>query len=655
MMAANPSILMINSFAPDEDGVWPLLVRHLYKQAWSAQFGAFLVAAVTAYLFWARSSQPLVLGWFAYMTLTMFFRLGLVARYSRTEKAAADADYRVWEQRFYVGVILSACGWGIAGTIFFSPDSIGHQVLLLGVIAGMAGGSIPTLSASSRAASTFLLVSIIPVSVMLLLHDEETSTGMGVLGLVYAALMLRVARTSFQSLHDTFSFRVTNQRLVDELEERTEVLEQYHLQIKSEQELALSVFESLTPREALNASNITYHLSSQSLFNGDLLLVETRPDGKQHVMLGDFTGHGLAASLGALPVSDIFRGMTRKGYAIEDIAAEINHKLYEQLPVNLFLVACLAEVDAVRQRLRVWNGGLPSVYLLYGHNGHIKENLESRHLPLGILPSEDFDDSVVHLHIKDQDQLFMATDGLVEQCNTAGEMFGSERLEVLLNDIHDIGELTQAIQSELDSFCGGVEQTDDITFIAMRAEAVVCSVDVKPRTTDKQSARRHWRQRIDLDAESMRSINPVPVIVHLLQELNGSQTEIGNFELVLGELYKNALDHGVLALESNLKHSSDGFEQYYLQRAERLQSLSDGRITLELVNEPGGLDGCIELIVTDSGNGFDYQSLISDLDQNTELHGRGLALARSLCESVQYEGKGNRVHARYCWGEQSED
>ncbi len=62
--------------------------------------------------------------------------------------------------------------------------------------------------------------------------------------------------------------------------------------------------------------------------NGDLLLAAARPDGVHHVLIGDFTGHGLSAAIGGPMAEDIFYAMTAKGLPLEEILLEINRKLY---------------------------------------------------------------------------------------------------------------------------------------------------------------------------------------------------------------------------------------------------------------------------------------------------------------------------------------
>ena len=54
---------------------------------------------------------------------------------------------------------------------------------------------------------------------------------------------------------------------------------------------------------------------------------------------------------------------------------------------------------------------------------------------------------------------------------------------------------------------------------------------------------------------------------------------------------------------------------------------------------------CIE----DNGDGFDAQAVIMEMEENDRLSGRGIALVRSLCESLEYREGGRVAVAVYSW------
>jgi hypothetical protein len=65
----------------------------------------------------------------------------------------------------------------------------------------------------------------------------------------------------------------------------------------------------------------------------------------------------------------------------------------------------------------------------------------------------------------------------------------------------------------------------------------------------------------------------------------------GALYTVLAELYSNALEHGLMGLDSRLKCDAEGFARYYAERRERLQNLSHGFVRFHLDLAPHGDGG----------------------------------------------------------------
>ena len=96
-----------------------------------------------------------------------------------------------------------------------------------------------------------------------------------------------------------------------------------HSHMLQEQEMAQHVFDHATQINYQNSKSIETYISSASQFNGDVLLVAKALDGGIYIMLGDFTGHGLPAALGSLPVSQSFHSFVDKQLSVGDLAREI--------------------------------------------------------------------------------------------------------------------------------------------------------------------------------------------------------------------------------------------------------------------------------------------------------------------------------------------
>lgn len=253
---------------------------------------------------------------------------------------------------------------------------------------------------------------------------------------------------------------------VDELYRR---LEKFRSLTEQEIKLAKHMFDAIINRKSQESAYIHHWSLAAGHFSGDLLIFERTPDDTLHVLLGDFTGHGLVAAVGALPASDIFFAMTKKGFHIGDIAAEINRKLRRLLPTGQFCSASLLAISPRDNRVEAWNGGLPPILLV--NEGHeIVHRLSSDKLPLGILDEGDFDASTTRVATDGACHAVLYSDGLVEAQNAEGAEFGEQGICIALQNADPQFSLIQKIKAGVIAFLGGLEPHDDISLLSVNLE-----------------------------------------------------------------------------------------------------------------------------------------------------------------------------------------
>ena len=445
-----------------------------------------------------------------------------------------------------------------------------------------------------------------------------------------------IMRAKIRALERTRDLYDLVRRQKDELAEHHEHLCQQH-------EIAERTFGKLMRSGHLDAPNLRHILIPVSITSGDLLLAAYRPDGVQHVLLGDFTGHGLAAAMGAIPVTDTFQSMTHKGFAIDQIAAEINRKLKANLPVGLFMAACLLSLDSRNGRLCIWNGGVPDV-LITSPGGGVHTRLGSRHLPLGILEDEVFDAELDCACVRVGDRIYAYSDGLIEAQNSNGDLIGEERLQDLLSE-PDVADDFDNICAFLDGFRQGQVQQDDITL--MEIECVAPGpADIK--VVDMNQMEGALRLRVDFGVDRLRLGSTQPELARMLDIFPGLGAHRSTLYTILAELFNNALEHGLLQLDSSLKHDGNGFDEYYRQREEKLHRLERGEIRVELQLTGDSSRGAMHIEVEDTGAGFDPLTCQSPAETQG-LARRGLLLVESLCRELVIHEPGNRVSALYAW------
>ena len=430
------------------------------------------------------------------------------------------------------------------------------------------------------------------------------------------------------------------------LEQRDEITRHHH-HLLNEQRVAKAVFDKVAHSGCITAPNIRYLQSPYALFNGDLLLAAFTPSGDMHVLLGDFTGHGLPAAVGAMPLAEVFYGMTAKGYGLAQMLREMNAKLKRILPVDMFCCALLLNLNMQRGTVEVWNGGMPDGYLL-STSGQVLSPLASRHLPLGVLSAERFDDSTEVLPLAAGERLLLLSDGVVDTADEQERLFGVERLQDVLTANRDPAQLFGEVMQALERFGG--RPRDDISLCDIRMFAPEERVPAPTLYSDSgRSSALDWSLGYELRGESLKRFNPVPYLVQLLQEIHGLRSLTGALHSVLSELYSNALEHGVLGLDSWIKRDVQGFAHYYQERARRLGELVDGFVRIDLKVEPLAAGGRLTIEVRDSGAGFDVHKVLSRPPEDQGLSGRGLSLVRRLGSSAQWHEGGRCAQVQFEW------
>jgi CheY-like chemotaxis protein/anti-sigma regulatory factor (Ser/Thr protein kinase) len=434
------------------------------------------------------------------------------------------------------------------------------------------------------------------------------------------------------------------QEMHQTLQDQRDLIASQHERLLREQELAKIIYDRVAHAGSLGADNVRYVQTAFAMFNGDILLAAYKPSGGMHILLGDFTGHGLSAAIGAMPLAEVFYSMTARGFNLRDILLEANNKLSRILPIGIFCCAVLIEVNPDKGLIEVWNGGLPEVLLL-GQHGELLHRVPSTHLPLAVASPERFDPVPVVLPMAPGERLLCWTDGVIESRNQAGEEFGEERLAEFISRYEKHPQaIFDGLLEALEAFHGSPE--DDISLL----EVIMQPLKAPPVTLLHEDVQhldgQDWQLAYTFRAASIREHNPLPFLFKVLMEVPGLRSHAGRLFTILSELYSNALEHGLLQLDSSLKLDSRGFTTYYLERNRRLAALEDGwvRVVLDHRPVPGG--GMLAIVMEDSGDGFVEHSA-TRVDEG--YAGRGLELVRALSDDLHFNVKGNQVRVVFAW------
>jgi two-component sensor histidine kinase len=152
-----------------------------------------------------------------------------------------------------------------------------------------------------------------------------------------------------------------------------------------------------------------------------------------------------------------------------------------------------------------------------------------------------------------------------------------------------------------------------------------------------------------LGEAELKHLDAVTFVTQIVGKITASAEHNFHLYLILNELFNNALDHGLLQLDSSIKHGPDGFENFLQLREEKLRTLAAGSIEIEIEKVVIEGHNCVKIHLIDSGNGFDYSAIQDATRENIVQgqYGRGLTLARSMAYKLVFSGRGNEVTAYY--------
>ncbi len=430
-----------------------------------------------------------------------------------------------------------------------------------------------------------------------------------------------------------------------------EELTRWRQESEEQTRLGAHVMSRLTDAAGLRDPMVRNFNLPAETFSGDLLCAARAPGEVLNVLLADAAGHGLAAALSAMPLTQAFYSMTAKGFPLSSIAEELNRKLKAILPADRFVAGTLASIDVRNRTVEVWNGGNPDA-LFMNSRGEVSMRWASRHPPLGIMPDKYFSGATETVVFHEPGDLILSSDGLTEAENRSGEWLGIDGVIKLLTQSNDSDLRFQHLQRGVEAHQQGLPCRDDISCLLInvpidhRQEVRIARPNII-----NQSQFADWRLDLSYNAQELRYIDIVPAVLGLATQVKALKDHQGALFLVLSELFNNALDHGLLGLDSSLKNMIGGFEIYMQQRTERLEKLEQGRIDFSFLLHEDDARAVLDITFQDSGPGFDFisrmQNKLALTNANQQIFGRGIALIESLCEQIVYSGTGNKVWCRY--------
>lgn len=419
-------------------------------------------------------------------------------------------------------------------------------------------------------------------------------------------------------------------------------LEIYRDRIDEQQRVGNFIMSRMTAMpEQLDSSVRRYTRPAEHL-SGDILIASVTPGNAIHILLADAVGHGLTAAINVLPLCQTFYELTHRGFRIDRIAAVLNDMIHQFMPVDRFVSAALISIDRNKRVIEVWNGGIPAPQL-FDIDGKLIHSWESQHLPLGIVPSEEFSAPPEVFRYLEYCQLCLYSDGLMESKSPYGEIFGNQRIVELFGRTPPSARY-DALIAAFDRHLDGRPAHDDISLAVVEIPAGISpSATLACKNEHSRIAAGgadDWCIAISLSADELKHLDIVPLVTRITRRIRLTRKDNAALFQILSELFNTALDQGILHLEPHHALNSSEYQQYLELRDERLQRLDSGKIDLQIERVLIDDQHAIRIRVAHRDGSFS-----GDTPINAPTAEREIGLTRSL--AYKLECTANEISACY--------
>lgn len=241
------------------------------------------------------------------------------------------------------------------------------------------------------------------------------------------------------------------------------------IRVRDELEVARELQSDLLPRSvpALEGYRIAHAYRTANEVGGDYYDFSLLPDGRLAVMVGDASGHGMAAGLLMAIANATLKLAIELDPSPSRVLSLLNRSLCRTGDRRSFMTIFYALLDPATGALEYSCAGHPFP-ILRRSGGDVVE-LGQGGYPLGFRLDLDFTSQCDVL--RPADVLVLFSDGIPEGLNRAGESFGYERLHSLVAEPGTPQAILERILFAFDDYREGQPLQDDFSLVVLGRSA----------------------------------------------------------------------------------------------------------------------------------------------------------------------------------------
>jgi len=184
-------------------------------------------------------------------------------------------------------------------------------------------------------------------------------------------------------------------------------------------------------------------------------------------VIGDVSGKGIPAAIFMAVSRTLIRATGLKGMAAGECMQYVNNLLCNESVSSMFVTVFYGILNMKTGTLEYANAGHNPPYIIKS-DGTLEEVKSTGDIILGCFDNVQFQSR--KLQMSPGDCIVLYTDGVTEAFNKEGEEYEEFRLENLLKSFQSqtVEIIVKGIESDVNNFANGAEQSDDITLLALK-------------------------------------------------------------------------------------------------------------------------------------------------------------------------------------------
>ena len=248
--------------------------------------------------------------------------------------------------------------------------------------------------------------------------------------------------------------------------------------LEEELRIAREIQMSLLPRDTVSIPGVTVAVTCVPAreVGGDYYDFIRLGDHRLGVLVADVSGKGTSAALYMAELKGLFLSLSRIYESPKDLLVQVNTIIADHIDSRSFITMTYAVLDMDRRTVTYARGGHTPLIHMRGQGDATADMMIPSGLVVGLEGFESQFEALIEealFSVGHGDVIALFTDGVSEAMNTAGDLFGDDRLCRLIQENASVGAetLRDLILADVEAFVGSADQHDDMTLVLLKINA----------------------------------------------------------------------------------------------------------------------------------------------------------------------------------------